>query len=87
MLFNLKALINWNKLSIKKQKLVDKTNPRENKNRIDFDYKIGQKIYIKNDGVQRKMDYPKEGPFEITDVFKNSTVRIQCDNVKQCINI
>ena len=30
MLFNLKALINWKELSIKKSKIVDKANLREN---------------------------------------------------------
>ena len=87
MLFNLKALINWKELSLKKQKLVDKANLRENQNRIDFDYQIGQKIYIRNDGVQRKMDSPKQGPFEITDVFTNGTVRIQRGHVNERINI
>ena len=35
MLFNLNTLVNWKELSIRKQKLVDKANLRENKNRID----------------------------------------------------
>ena len=88
MLFNLKALINWKELSIKKQKLVDKANLRENKNRIDYDYTVGQEIYIKNDGIQRKMDSPKQGPFTITEVFTNNgTVRIQRGNVNEHINI
>ena len=87
MLFNLKALINWKELSIKKQKLVDKANLRENKNRIDYDYTVGQEIYIKNDGIQRKMDSPKQGPFTITEVFTNGTVRIQRGNVNERINI
>ena len=87
MLFNLKALINWKELSIKKQKLVDKANLRENRNRIDYDYTIGQENYIKNDGVQRKMDSPKQGPFKITEVFTNGTVCIQHGNVNEPINI
>ena len=92
MLFNIKALINWKELSLKKQKLVDKANLRENRNRVDYDYTVGHKVYIKNDGVQRKMDCPKEGPFkegpfEITDVFTNGTVRIQRGNVNERINI
>ena len=66
---------------------MDKANLRENRNRIDYDYAVGHKVYIKNDGVQRKMDCPKEGPFEITEVFTNGTVRIQCGNVNERINI
>ena len=64
---------------------MDKANLRENKNRIDYDYAVGHKVYIKNDGVQRKMDCPKEGPFEITELFTNGTVRIQHGNVNGCM--
>ena len=71
----------------KKQKLIDKANLRENRKRIDYDYTVGQEVYIKNDGVQRKMDDPKQGPFTITDVFTNGTVRIQRGNVNEQINI
>ena len=69
-----------------KQKIVDKANLRENKNRIDYDYAVDQKVHIK---TQRKMDYPtkEEDPFEITNVFTNGTVRIQSGNVNVCINI
>ena len=87
MLFNLKTLINWKELSIKKQQLVDKANLRENKNRIDYDYKVDQKVYIKTDDIQRKMNCPKMGPFKITEVFTNGTVRIQRGHVNERINI
>jgi hypothetical protein len=87
MMFNLTSLVNWKELSIKKQRDVDKANLRENRKRIDYDYEVGQKIYIKNDGVNRKLDCPKQGPFEITEVFTNGTVRIQRQNVNERINI
>ena len=87
MLFHLKTLVNWKEHSIRKQKLVDKANQRENKIRIDLDYQVVQKAYIKNDGVQRKMDSLKQGPFPITDVFTNGTVRVQCGRVNERINI
>ena len=66
---------------------MDKANLRENRNRVDYDYTVGQEIYIKNDGVKRKMDSPKQGPFKITEVFTNGTVRIQRCNVNERINI
>ena len=87
MLFDLKTLVNWKELSIRKQKLVDKANLRENKNKVDFDYQKEQKVYIKNDRVQRKMDSPKQGPFLITDVFTNGTARVQRGHVNERINI
>jgi hypothetical protein len=87
MIFNLKTLINWKALSECKQKLVDRANLRENRNWIDYDYTIGQQVYIKNDGIHRKLDSPKQGPFQITDVFTNGTVRIQRGRVNERINI
>ena len=87
MIFNLKSLINWHAMSLNKQKLVDKANLRENINRIDYDYQVGQRVYIKKDGIYRKLDGPKLGPYEITQVFTNGTVRIQRGRVNERINI
>ena len=87
MMFNISSLINWKKLSLRKQRLVDKANLREKNKRIDFDYEIGQKVYITTDGVQRKLNRPKTGPFPITEVYTNGTVRIQRDAVDERINI
>ena len=87
MMFNISSLVNWKDLSIRKQQLVDKANLRENNKRIDYDYKVGQQVYVVTDGVQRKLDRPKTGPFEITEVFTNGTVRIQRGAVDERINI
>ena len=67
-MFNLSTLVNWKELSIRKQKLVDKANLRENRNRVDYDYKINDEVYIKKEGIFRKLDSPKLGPFQITEV-------------------
>ena len=72
---------------MKKQALVDKANLRENQKRVDYDYQIDNKVYIIKDGIYRKLDAPKMGPFRITDVYTNGTVRIQRGNVNERINI
>jgi hypothetical protein len=87
MMFNLATIVNWKALAAKKQKLVDKANLRENHNRVDYDYQPGQQVYVKIDGKQRKLDSPKSGPYLITDVFTNGTVRIQRGHVNERINI
>ena len=66
---------------------MDKANLRENNKRIDYDYQIDDKVYVIKDGIYRKLDTPKLGPFSITDVFTNGTVRIQRGNVNERINI
>ena len=87
MMFNLSTLINWKELSLRKQKLVDKANLDENKKRLDHDYQIDDQVYITKDGTFRKLDCPKQGPFPITEVFSNGTVRIQRGAVNERINI
>ena len=71
----------------KKQTLVDKSNLRENKHRIDHDYQVDDLVYVTKDGIFRKLDCPKKGPYPITDVFTNGTVCIQCGAVNERINI
>jgi hypothetical protein len=87
MMFNLKDLINWKQLSLRKQAQVDKSNLRENRNRVDYDFQVGQQVYITKDGIHRKLDDPKLGPFPITSVYTNGTVSIQRGHVNKRINI
>ena len=87
MIFNLKSLINWKALSLRRQKLIDKANIRENRQRIDYDYAVDQMVYVKNDGIQQKLSSPKNGPYRITDIYTNGTVRIQRGHVNERINI
>ena len=87
MMFNISSLVNWKTLSLKKQNLVDKANLRENTKRVDYNYGIGQQVYVTTDGIQRKLDSPKKGLFRIIDVYTNGTVRIQSGAVDKRINI
>ena len=87
MMFNISTLVNWKELSLKKQALVDKANLRENKHRIDYDYQVDDLVYVTKDGIFKKLDSPKKGPYPITEVFTNGTVCIQRGNVNERINI
>jgi hypothetical protein len=86
MMFNLKALINWTQLSLRKQAQVDKSNLRENRNRVDYDFQVGQQVYITKDGIHRELDDPMLGPSPITSVYTNGTVSIQRGHVNERIN-
>ena len=87
MMFNLSTLVNWKELSIRKQALVDKNTLRENRKRIDYDYQIDDLVYVTKDGIFRKLDSPKKGPYPVTEVFSNGTVCIQRGAVNERINI
>ena len=87
MLFNISTLVNWKALALNKQKSVDRANLRENCGRVDYDYQVGQRVYVVRDGIFRKLESPKFGPFPITDIYTNGRVRIQRGLVNEHINI
>ena len=66
---------------------TDKSTLRENSKRLDYDYTVGQQVYIKLNPPYRKIEGPKLGPYEITEVFTNGNVRIQRGAVNERINI
>ena len=69
MIFNLRTVANWKDTSESKQRQqVDLNNLRSNTKRVDFGYQPGQQVYITRDGIFRKLEGPKLGPFPITDI-------------------
>jgi len=87
MIFNLKAIVDWRTITARKQKQVIKDNIRENKGRIDHQYSIGDKIYLRPTGIQRKLEIHNKGPYRITHVYTNGTVRIQIGARNDKVNI
>ena len=68
-----------------KQKLISKNNKRENSKRIQHEYKKGDLVLLEKEA--NKCERDNEGPFEINEVFKNGTVRLQMGAVSDLINI
>ena len=77
MVVNLQFAADWQSISRRKQAQVDKDNLRENSKRVAHDYRPGEQVLVTKDGHFRKLDEPYQGPFTITDVYVNGTVRIQ----------
>ncbi len=46
MLFDVPFIADWKKIGQHRQKLTDLNTARENKGRIDYDYKVGQKKLV-----------------------------------------
>ena len=88
MLFDLPFIADWKKIGEYRQLLTDRNTARENEGRIDYDYKVGQKVLVRNDGILRKAEsrYLRE-PWLITSVHTNGTIRVQCGNKSERINI
>ena len=60
MLFNIPYISDWKKIGDYRQHQTDLNNKCENKKRMDYDYKVGDKILIEKDGIIRKADSPME---------------------------
>jgi hypothetical protein len=71
-----------------RQSQTDHSNKRENNKPVDYDYKVGDKVIIRKDGILRKAEtiWRKE-PWTITKVHTNGTIRIQCGTKSERINI
>ena len=56
-------------------------NKRENSTRIEFTYKVGEKVLLKKDylTLRRKTERLNKGPFTIKEVHKNGTLTITDD--------
>ncbi len=88
MLFDIPFIADWKKIGEHRQLLTDRNTAHENKGRIDYDYQVGQKVLVNNDGILRKAEsrYLRE-PWLITSVHTNGTIRVQCGNKSERINI
>ena len=88
MLFDVPFIADWNQIGEYRQRQTDLGNKRENKTRVDYDYKVGEKVLICKDGILRKAESIwKKEPWTITTVHTNGTIRIQCGTKSERINI
>ena len=86
-LLNIKFEADWEAIKQRKQKLIDENNRRENDKRKNYQYQVGEKILIQKAPKGKYGDDPYEGPYEITQVNSNGTVRYRNGVVTDVINI
>jgi hypothetical protein len=77
MLFDIPFVDDWCKIG-ERRLLTNHGNQLENAKRIDYDYKVGDKVLVINKGILCKAEfaYGKE-PWTTTTVHTNGTIRIQ----------
>jgi hypothetical protein len=56
MLFDIPFIADWKKIGEHRHILTDLNTARKNKGRIDYDYKVGQKILVRNEGILHKAE-------------------------------
>jgi hypothetical protein len=58
MLFNIPFIADWNKIGDYRQRQNDLNTARMNSKRIDYDYKVGDKVLLTEEGILRKAESP-----------------------------
>jgi hypothetical protein len=56
MLFHIPFIADWKQIGEHRQRQRDLGNERESKTRVDYDYKVGEKVLICKDGILRKAE-------------------------------
>ncbi len=90
MLFDIPFIADWKIFGDHRQRLTDLNTASENEERIDYDYKVGQKILVRNEDILRKaQSIWQKDPWTITIVHTNGngTITIQRGNKLERLNI
>jgi hypothetical protein len=88
MLFDIPFIADWNKIVDYRQHQTDLNTERKNSMRVDYDYKVGNKVLLTEEGILHKAEslYSKK-PWTITTIHTNGTIRIQCGTKLERLNI
>jgi hypothetical protein len=88
MLFDIPFIADWQKIGEHRQQQTDLNNARENEGRIDYDYKVGQKVLVRKEGILRKSESIwHRKPWLIASVHTNGTITVQRGNKLEWMNI
>jgi hypothetical protein len=88
MLFDIPFIADWQKIGEHRQQLTDLNNAREHKSRIDYDYKFGQKVLLRKEGILHNAESRwHKKPWRITSAHTNGTITVQRGNKKDRMNI
>jgi hypothetical protein len=88
MLFDIPFIADWQMIGEHRQQLTDLNESRENKGMIDYDYKVGQKVLLRKEGILRNAESRWHmKPWLITSVRTNGTITVQRGNKIEQMNI
>ena len=79
--------VNWEAVKKRKQGLINKGNTRENKKRKTHEYKTGDKVLLRNAWKTKFNHNAYLGPYTITAVRDNGTVRARKGRITDTFNI
>jgi hypothetical protein len=88
MLFDIPFIADWQKIGEYRQRLTDHSNARENEGRIDYDYRVSQKVLLWKEGILQNAESRwHKKPWLITTVHTNGTITVQRGKKLERMNI
>jgi transposase InsO family protein len=85
-ILNIKHITNWTHIQQRKQERINENNRRENARRNSHKYRAGDRVLLKRK-KQSKHEHEYEGPYILTQINDNGTVRFQKGIVNDVVNI
>jgi hypothetical protein len=77
MLLDIPFLAYWNKICDHRQQQTDLNTEHENCSLRDWDYKVGDKVLLRKNGILHKSEsWYESDPWTITSVHTNGTIRV-----------
>jgi hypothetical protein len=86
MVLNVQHLTDWTAIKARKQQIICKNNRIENSKRKPHHYQVGDLVMLENNRAN-KYEQPYSGPYRITQVNTNGTVRLKINEVMDTVNI
>ncbi len=87
MLLDIPFIADWKKIGEHRQRLTDLNNVHENEGRIDYEYKVGQKVLLQKEGILFNAEFRwHKKPWFITSVHTNGAITVQHGNRIDRIN-
>jgi hypothetical protein len=81
MLFDIPFIADWQEIGEHRQLLTDLNNAHEYKGRIDYDYKVGQKVLLRKEGILGNAESRwHKKPWLTMSVHTNGTIAVQRRN-------
>jgi hypothetical protein len=86
--FDILFIADWNKIGDYRQRQTNLNTARINSKQVDYDYKVGNKVLLTQEGILCKAESPySKQPWTITTVDMNGNIRIQHRTISERFNI
>jgi hypothetical protein len=69
----------------RKQDIITMSNQKK-KSQIPYECKFGDQVLLETPGILQRLSAPYPGPYPVTNIHRNDTIRIQKEIVSETVN-